>query len=419
METSPEKQPSFFDRPGVQVSQVLAGAAGIPVPLGFETVRSPQVGMAGVYGAWGESYDNDTLFTLIADRLGEPLGENERMHLDELGFLHRHHVPVLSPDEQVALEVEVGAQFLRQASLANGWQPGEVDAVLVGSSSPVCPDYTERICEKAGIALNALKVSIHKACDGSVGGLNLALNPRLPFMPRGAGSLADRLLGKKVLVGGIEGLSRLLQSSRDKNAWQLFGNGAGIIGLIPGRSLKFLVGKSYEDFDKEGLLQVRMDYPYNAAGVEAAPLLDVQQESETHLRIAGRQHEPADGSSVVMAGPMGMVKLFVRNGAQVVRDLYSLYQSTLNDLGASREIAVALVHHANYKINKLLEKNLLKEGVQFPMPWLLSDFGNVSAASNMIAFLRQLPELKPGQHILVDGFGAGTYYDALVVELGG
>jgi hypothetical protein len=36
----------------------------------------------------------------------------------------------------------------------------------------------------------------------------------------------------------------------------------------------------------------------------------------------------------------------------------------------------------------------------------------------MIAFLRQLPGMKPGDHILIDGFGAGTYYDVLVVALG-
>ena len=86
---------------------------------------------------------------------------------------------------------------------------------------------------------------------------------------------------------------------------------------------------------------------------------------------------------------------------------------------ASKSLAVAIVHHANYKINKLKEKHLKSEGIVLPMPWLLSDFGNVSAASNMIAFLRELPNLNPLDHILIDGFGAGTYYDVLAVELGG
>jgi 3-oxoacyl-[acyl-carrier-protein] synthase III len=52
------------------------------------------------------------------------------------------------------------------------------------------------------------------------------------------------------------------------------------------------------------------------------------------------------------------------------------------------------------------------------MPWVLSEFGNVSAASNMIAFLRKLPSINPGDHILFDGFGAGTYYDAFAVSMG-
>jgi 3-oxoacyl-[acyl-carrier-protein] synthase III len=77
------------------------------------------------------------------------------------------------------------------------------------------------------------------------------------------------------------------------------------------------------------------------------------------------------------------------------------------------------VHHANYKINLLKQKHLQNLGINLPMPWLVSNFGNVSAASNMIAFLHKLPELKPGDHILIDGFGAGTYYDTLAVQLGG
>jgi 3-oxoacyl-[acyl-carrier-protein] synthase III len=76
------------------------------------------------------------------------------------------------------------------------------------------------------------------------------------------------------------------------------------------------------------------------------------------------------------------------------------------------------VHHANFKINTLKAKHLSKAGIEFPMPWLLNDFGNVSAASNIIAFLRQLPNIHLGDHIMFDGFGAGTYYDVLAVSMG-
>jgi 3-oxoacyl-[acyl-carrier-protein] synthase III len=228
------------------------------------------------------------------------------------------------------------------------------------------------------------------------------------------------LAGKKVLVGGIEGLSRFMKHSRDKNALQLFGNGAGVIGLVPGESLRFLVGRSREVFDQEGVLKVHMYYPYSGPKSAGDSLIEVSQAGTNHIRVAGLMHEPEGDQPVDMAGPMGMVKLFVRSGVEVVRDLYNNYQAFLARLGkVDASIAVAIVHHANLKINKLKEKNLQREGVVLPMPWLLSEFGNVSAASNMIAFLRKLTSLRPGDHVLFDGFGAGTYYDAMVVEMGG
>jgi 3-oxoacyl-[acyl-carrier-protein] synthase III len=166
-----------------------------------------------------------------------------------------------------------------------------------------------------------------------------------------------------------------------------------------------------------------MVYPHSGRPEDRDSYLDISRTGENSIRVAGLMHEPQDQSTVVMAGPMGMVKLFVRTGVQVVKDVYQAYQAKVVDLVSSRpgrenSISLAIVHHANYKINKLKEKNLIKEGINLPMPWLLSDFGNVSAASNMIAFLRGLPGLKPGNHLLFDGFGAGTYYDVLAVELG-
>jgi 3-oxoacyl-[acyl-carrier-protein] synthase III len=184
--------------------------------------------------------------------------------------------------------------------------------------------------------------------------------------------------------------------------------------------MKFLAGKSHEVFDDDGVLQVQMYYPHSRLKTDGGSNVDVTKPSENNIRVAGLMHEPHDGSSIAMAGPMGMVKLFVRTGVQVVREVYASYQAKLDELGmAGKTLAVGIVHHANYKINKLKEKQLQGEGIVLPMPWLLSEFGNVSAASNMIAFLRELPKLKPLDHILIDGFGAGTYYDTLAVELGG
>lgn len=408
---------SFFERPDVEKGVVPIGQG---VPFGLARVTNSQVRIGGVYGTWGESYDNASLPRMLESRLGAPIPDSERLNLAELGFLSRHHITNLSKEENLELEVQMGARFLREAALACGWDPSEVEGILVGMSAPISEDYLDRIARAAGIPDGALKVTVHKACDGSVSSLHLALNPDLPENKGLSQNIAERLRGKKVLVGGIEGLSRFVNSSHDANALQLFGNAAGVIGIIPDQTMKFLAGRSFESYDTEGVLQVQMNYPHSVQKSDGSWNIDVTQTSATNIRVAGLMHEPIDGSSIVMAGPMGMVKLFVRTGVQVVRDAYQAYQDKLGQLGMSgKSLAVAIVHHANYKINLLKQKHLQNEGISLPMPWLLNDFGNVSAASNMIAFLRKLPELKPGDHILIDGFGAGTYYDTLAVELGG
>lgn len=407
---------SFFDQPQVEVERIAVGAG---VPIGISSVFHPELGIGGAYGTWGDPYDNNTLPEYLSSRLGSPLSDEEKLDLAPLGFLYRHHIADLTEEEHYKVELEVGARFLSKAMQACGWKPEEVDAVLIGVSGPISNHFTEQIAEQAGIRKDALKVSVHKACDSSMGALHLVLNPDLPENNKTKLNLAKELKGKKVLVGGIEGLSRFTGRSRDLNALQLFGNGAGIIGLIPGENLQFLVGKSQEVFDEKGLLAVRMFYPHSHQRQKDSSLVEVTQENEHHIRVAGMMKEPDGDKPIEMAGLMGMVKLFVRSGVDVVREVYSRYQNFLKDMGmVEKNIRVAIVHHANYKINKLIAAQLIKEGIQLRMPWLLSEFGNVSAASNMIAFLRQLPFLNPGDHILFDGFGAGTYYDVFAASLG-
>ncbi len=411
-EVKPEAN-SFYERPNVKLDTIAIGGG---IPFGIEQVSNKELGIGGAYGAWGKNYNNSNLPEFVASRMGRSLNDDDQLELGDLGFVNRHHVPMLTQEENHQLELEVGTRLIKDAAQSNGWKPSEVEGLLVGTSGPITNDYLSEIAQRAGIPDETLKVSVHKACDGSVGALNLALNPELA--EPGQVNIAEELRGKKVLVGGIEGLSRFIGMSQDKNALQLFGNGFGMIGLIPSKTIKFLVGKSMDVFDSEGLLKVRMVYPHS--GLKAiGKLVDVVQERASYIRVAGLMHEPEDGSNISMAGLMGMVKLFVRSGVQAVTDVFGSYQKLMEKLGTpEKKLAVAIVHHANYKINKLKEKHLLKEGISFPMPWLLKDFGNVSAASNMIAFLRQLPEIKPGDHILFDGFGAGTYYDVLAVELG-
>src|ERR1041384_418755 len=166
------KKISFFDRPNVEKGIINVGQG---IPFGIECVTNSSIGIGGVYGTWGQSYDNDSLPSFLEQRLGHPIPANEKLNLSELGFQNRHHLPLnLTREEHNKLEIEIGTRFLREAIKACNWQPSEVEAVLIGMSAPISEDYLNQITRAAGIPDGALKVSIHKACDGSTSSLNLA-----------------------------------------------------------------------------------------------------------------------------------------------------------------------------------------------------------------------------------------------------
>jgi len=405
---------SFFEREHVELSFLESNKE---IPFGIEKIHNDGIGIGGAYCAWGKDVKNNDLPEFISERLNSSFSAEEAMNLDELGFLSRHQTPRMSQSEYREVEIEVGTRLVKGALEANSWDPKEVDGLFVGSSGPVSQDYLIEIANRAGIREDALKIDIHKACDGSMGALQLVMNENLATV--GELNIAREMKGKKVLIGGFEGLSRMVADSMDKNALQLFGNGAGIFGFIPGESMKFLVGKSFENFDVEGLLQVKMLYPHSRIMEAGKSLIETYQESKFHLRLSGMMHEPLNGMNVWMAGLMGMVKLFVRSGVDVATDVYNDYRDLMKKMGTpERNIKFSVVHHANFKINQLKAKQLQKIGINYPMPWILSDFGNVSAASCVIAFLRQLDNVVPGDHILFDGFGAGTFYDVMAIEMG-
>src|SRR5262245_1587900 len=100
---------SFFDREGVEKGVINLGRE---IPYGIERVSNSAVGIGGVYGTWGESYDNENLPSFIEERLGHPLPADEKLNLSELGFRNRHHIPLdLTKEEHSRLEIEIGAKF--------------------------------------------------------------------------------------------------------------------------------------------------------------------------------------------------------------------------------------------------------------------------------------------------------------------
>jgi hypothetical protein len=69
---------SFFDRPNIAKGIINVGQG---IPFGIECVTNPAVGIGGVYGTWGESYDNDSLRSeqRLGTRFRQPKPESSEL----------------------------------------------------------------------------------------------------------------------------------------------------------------------------------------------------------------------------------------------------------------------------------------------------------------------------------------------------
>jgi hypothetical protein len=105
------------------------------------------------------------------------------------------------------------------------------------------------------------------------GGSNLALNPT-SRRTDACLSTWRRALRKKVLVGGIE-VSFGLWAKHVIKMRSAFGNSAGVIGFIPGQSMKLLAGGSKKCLTKRAV-QVQMVYPMRIQNGRSI-LLDISQ----------------------------------------------------------------------------------------------------------------------------------------------
>ena len=146
--TEQTRTPSFYERPGVVLDTIAVGPG---VPMGVERVSNPSLGMGGAYGTWGNCCDNSALPSTVEHILGHALG-GAPLNVGDFGFFYRHHVPELSAAEHEEVELQAGTRFITEAAHAAGWEPGEVEAILIGITTPVVPDYVEQIaaaCRRA------------------------------------------------------------------------------------------------------------------------------------------------------------------------------------------------------------------------------------------------------------------------------
>ena len=268
-------------------------------------------------------------------------------------------------ESTATLAAVAGWRAREQAGVA----PGEVDLVIVATSTPDYPLFPSAAClVQAQLELSrAGAYDLSAACSGFVYGLITASQ----FVATGA--------YKCVLVIGAETMSRYL-NFEDRTTCVLFGDGAGAAVVIgtdqPGGLLSFVLGA-------DGSGGEHLMVPVGGSRCPMTP--GSVENGQNKIRMNGRE--------VYRFSTTTPAEALVRaaNGAGIrVEDL-----------------DVVVAHQANVRILQTVAKNL-----QVPEDLFFSNvdrFGNTSAASVPLALCDAVDEgrIRPGSLVGLMGFGAG------------
>ncbi len=281
--------------------------------------------------------------------------------------VERRHI---AADDQTTTDLAEGAA--RQAIEAAGLEPGDIDFLVVGTTTPdvVFPNVGCLVQERLGIGGFAA-FSLEAACSGFIYALSIADQ----FVSSGQ--------ARRALVIGAETLSRMIDWS-DRSTCVIFGDGAGAVVL--------------EQTDKPGVISTHLradgnykDLLYHPYGTSRIQRPD--DDEEPFLKMRGNE----------------VFKVAVKR-------LESIVDETLEANGLEHgSIDWLIPHQANLRIIQATAKRL-----EMPMEKViltLQDHGNTSAASVPMALDVAVRDgrVKRGDLLMLEAFGGGfTWGSALI-----
>ncbi|THC46268.1 beta-ketoacyl-ACP synthase III [Massilia sp. Mn16-1_5] len=283
------------------------------------------------------------------------------------GISARHYA---AADQQASdLAVEAALRALEAA----GKSPGDIDMVIVASSTPdfqgSFPSTACVVQRKLGMANHSAAFDVQAVCSGFV----YAVATADAFIKAG--------MHKTVLVIGAEVFSRIL-NFEDRTTCVLFGDGAGAVVMTASSEPGILAAKLHADGTHGDILSI----PPNPAG------------------------SPASGGFLHMDG-QAVFKLAVTVLEEVATEVLDAAK-----LSAS-QVDWLIPHQANIRIMKSTAKKL---GLPIErMVVTVDEHGNTSAASIPLALDLAVRDgrIKAGDNILMEGVGGGFTWGAVLARM--
>jgi 3-oxoacyl-[acyl-carrier-protein] synthase III len=271
------------------------------------------------------------------------------------------------------LGVEASIKALRVANL----RPTDLDLIICSTSTPeyIFPATACLIQDQLG-ATKAGAFDLLAACSGFIYALNM-----------GAQAIRSGSI-KSALIIGSETLSRFV-NWKDRNTCILFGDGAGAFVLQasdqPGGVLSAVMHSDGSGGDLLTLAGGGSRYPANEA-----TLLD------------GKHYIQMDGKEVF--------RFATRVMASSTQEVLACAGLTLD------QVQWIIPHQANIRIIEAAARSLKLPMDRFIVN--LERYGNTSTASIPIAMVEALEkgQIKPGDKLVMVGFGGGLTWGALAAE---
>ncbi len=281
----------------------------------------------------------------------------------------------IAADNEATSDMAVKAS--KQALSNAGLKPSDIDVIIVATITPdmFFPSTACQVQYKLG-APNVAAFDVSVACSGYVYGLAIADQ----FIRGG--------LYKRALVIASEKLSSVTDWE-DRSTCVLFGDGAGAAVL--------------EQVDEGGILGVHLGSDGSKGDLLQLP--------------AGGSRMPASIKTV--ENKLHTIKMegnvLFKHAVKIMADAALAVTEPLGMKGD--DIDLIIPHQANIRILNALAK---KMGVDPEKKVYLNieKYGNMSAASSAVALTEAVEEgrIKKGDRILMDAFGGGLTWGALVIE---
>ncbi|MCI9614608.1 MAG: ketoacyl-ACP synthase III [Dorea sp.] len=294
---------------------------------------------------------------------------------ERTGVIRRH---IVKEETTVSMAAEASRRALEDAGIA----PKEVDLILVStiSSNVILPCAACEVQKELG-AVNATCFDLSAACTGFV----LAYNTAAAYLAGG--------VYRTALVIGSESLSNLT-NWKDRGTCILFGDGAGAAVLRADETKEAALPVTHSDGGKGAALTCKSRHDFSG-------LADAGK-SDPETMLDDEHYMQMDGQAVF--------KFAVKRVPEVIGEVLKLNQT------GTEEIAYYILHQANKRIVEAVAKRLGEPMEKFPMN--LQEYGNTSSASIPILLdeMNRDGRLKPGQKLVMAGFGAGLTWGAALVE---